>query len=104
MVTLNNTLALNTPKEPRGRAIVQSGTLGEFLQVYFSEFKDLEQYYADRGLDSKGYTPGMVDAEIQTTELSGEEEILDMPEEMNAEFYGEKIHIDRRENQIFEEI
>ena len=46
----------------------------------------------------------MAEAEIKTEALNGEEEISGKPEEMEAEFYGENVHIDRRENQVFEEI
>jgi len=104
MVALDNTLATTIEPKPPGMAIVQSAGVPVFLRTYFSEFKDLQKYYSDRGLDSMGYDPNAVEeAEVLQT-LGGTEELSMDDESIEFEFESEKARIDKKQDQVFTEI
>ena len=106
LVTLDNTLATTTDGTYPGMGIMQVNAQPVFFRSYFSKFEDLENYYKLRGLDELGYGPldksGVVTDANEA--LSGVEEI-DIPEQsVTFEFEKEKAQIDKREDQIWEEI
>lgn len=104
LVALDNTLATTIEPKPPGMAVVQSAGVPVFIRTYFSEFSDLQKYYADRGLDSMGYDPNVEEeAEVLQT-LEGTEELIMDDESIEFEFESEKAHIDKKQEQIFEEI
>ena len=106
MVTLDNTLATTTDGTYPGMGIMQVNAQPAFFRSYFSKFEDLTDYYKKRGLDELGYGP--LDKNQVTVDaneaLSGTEEI-DIPEQsVTFEFEDETAKIDKREDQIWEEI
>ena len=106
LVTLDNTLATTTDGTYPGMGIMQVNAQPVFFRSYFSKFEDLTDYYKKRGLDELGYGPlDKTDVTVDANDaLSGTEEI-DIPEQsVTFEFEDEKAQIDKREDQIWEEI
>ena len=104
MVALDNTLATTIEPKPPGSGIVQSAGVPVFIRTYFSEFSDLQKYYADRGLNDMGYDPNSEEeAEVLQT-LEGTEELTIDDESITFEFEGNAANIDKKMEQIFEEI
>ena len=103
LVALDNTLATTVEPEPKGAGIVQIAGVPTFLRFYFSKFSDLQEYYEQRGLDELGFTPNS-DQEVVLESLEGEEDVEYTTDSITFEFESEKKDIDRRVDQIFNEI
>ena len=104
LVALDNTLATTIKPEPKGEAIVQIASVPAFLRVYYSEFKQIAEYYNARGLDALGYSPGEKEHELNLENLHGNEDIASTPEKLTFEFDSERSEIDKREDQTWEEL
>lgn len=104
MVALDNTLATTVDNTHPGAGIVQSAGNPAFVRYYFSKFSDIDDYYKKRGLDSLGYDPNKGEQELVLENLEGTEDISAVNEEVKFEFENEGVSIDKRQDQIFEEI
>lgn len=104
LVALDNNLATTIDNTYPGAGIIQSAGVPAFVRYYFSKFDDLYDYYEKRGLDSLGYDPNNQEEEEVLQTLEGTEELTMSEEKVKFEFADEKIEIDKREDQQFEEI
>lgn len=109
MVALDNTLATTIDNTYPGAAIVQSAGVPVRTRVYFSKFEDLQEYYRQRGLDEKGYSPSerieLNNNDSTTTKLDGgNEEIIKRNDSITFEFEKESVEIDKRQDQDWNEV
>lgn len=104
LVALDNTLATTVDNTYPGAGIVQSAGIPSFCRYYFSKFSDIDDYYKKRGLDPLGYDPNKGEQELVLENLEGTEDISAVNEEVKFEFENEGVSIDKRQDQIFEEI
>lgn len=104
LVALDNTLATTVDNTYPGAGIVQSAGNPAFVRYYFSKFSDIDEYYRKRGLDSLGYDPNKGEQELVLENLEGTEDISAVNEEVKFEFEDEGVSIDKRQDQIWEEL
>lgn len=110
IVALDNTLATTIDNTYPGAAIVQSAGVPVRTRVYFSKFEDVQEYYRQRGLDEKGYSPSELvssndNEDISNTKLDGgNEKIVKRNDSITFEFEKESIEIDKRQDQDWNEV
>lgn len=104
LVALDNNLATTIDNSHPGAGIVQSAGVPAFTRFYFSKFEDLQDYYQKRGLNNMGYNPNAEEETEVLQTLGGTEELSLSEENVDFEFEGEKAHIDKKQDQVFEEI
>ena len=105
-VSMDDNSAMLVDNTYPGAAVAKTSGTPVYFRGCYSKFKDLDDYYAKRGLDSKGYTPGEEGSEqpVQNVKLEGNIEITKDKTEKVIEFEQQKATIDARADQEWEEV
>lgn len=99
------TIATTVDTEHPGLSVANiEGNIRFFRGYYIKEVsKELENYYAQRGLDLDGYSEIVVEDEM-LDDLDGNIEIEENDDVFKVDFENESIELDQRKNQNWREI
>ena len=104
MMAFGNTIGTTiNGQQPGAGAVFANGKI-DMIQYYYADHSWIEQWYAERGLDKKGYDPNKTSESFDIENLDGVEKLQDYRETVDIEFAGVKGKVDKSEDQRFEEI